>query len=80
MKLARYFKSAIAGLTVAAMAVTMLPVNGLCSVQAAASTDGSMVMHWDMTMNDDGTVKDLTGNSHSGAIVDAVESLSLIHI
>ena len=29
MKLARYFKSAIAGLTVAAMAVTMLPVNGL---------------------------------------------------
>ena len=32
MKLARYFKSAIAGLTVAAMAVTMLPVNGLCSV------------------------------------------------
>ncbi len=77
MKLARYFKSAIAGLTVAAMAVTMLPVNGLCSVQAAASTDGSMVMHWDMTMNDDGTVKDLTGNSHSGAIVDAVESAEI---
>ncbi|MCI9003941.1 MAG: hypothetical protein HFH39_01590 [Lachnospiraceae bacterium] len=73
MKAAKYFRHAIAGLTAVAMAVTMLPTAGFGSVQAAVA-DSNMVMHWDMTMNDDGTVKDLTNNSHSGVIVDAVES------
>ncbi len=73
MKFARHFKSAVARLTAIAMAVTMLPAAGLGSVQAAA-TDSNMVMHWDMTTNEDGTVKDLTNNNHNGTIVDAVES------
>ena len=76
MRLAKYFKSAIAGLTAIAMTVTMLPTNGLGSVQAAA-TDGNMVLHWDMTLNDDGTVKDLTNKNNNGTIVDSVNSAKI---
>lgn len=42
MKLKTYLKSAIAGFTALAMAVTMLPVNSMSSVEAA-STDGGMM-------------------------------------
>lgn len=67
MKLKTYLKSAIAGFTAFAMAVTMVPTNGFGSVQAA-STDGDMILHWDMTTvtGDDGKLKDLTGNEHHG--------------
>lgn len=76
MRLAKYFKSAIAGLTAIAMAVAMLPSGGLGSVQAAA-TDGNMVLHWDMTLNDDGTVKDLTNKNNNGTVVDSVDSAKI---
>lgn len=73
MKLKTYLKSAIAGFTAFAMAVTMLPTAGLENVQAAA-TDESMILHWDMTLNEDGTLKDLTGNNHNGTIEGVTES------
>ena len=74
MKLKK-LKSAIAGFTAFAMAVTMLPTGGLGSVHAA-STDGDMILHWDMTTVDgDAThLKDLTGNQHNGVIHDSVST------
>lgn len=67
MKFKTFLKSAIAGFTAFAMAATMMPANSLGSVNAA-STDSNMLLHWDMTLNEDGTLKDLTGNNHNGAI------------
>lgn len=76
MNFQKYLKSAIAGFTAFAMAVTMLPVNNMGSVQAA-STDGNMVVHWDMTTNADGTLNDLTGNEHNGVLNGSVTSTQI---
>lgn len=66
MKMKTLLTSAIAGFTAFAMAVTMLPAGSLDHVTAAEGDN--MVLHWDMTKNEDGTLKDLTGNSHNGKI------------
>lgn len=65
MKIKTFLTSAIAGFTAFAMAFTMLPTGSLDNVTAAGD---NMVLHWDMTKNDDGTLKDLTGNNHNGKI------------
>lgn len=66
MKIKTFLKSAIAGFTAFAMAFTMLPTGSLDKVAAAG--EDNMVLHWDMTKNEDGTLKDLTGNNHNGKI------------
>ena len=66
MKLAKYVTSAIAGFTAFAMAVSMLPVNGLSSVKAAETAP--MAVHWNMTQNEDKTLKDLSGNNRNGVL------------
>lgn len=78
MKLKTYLKSAIAGFTAFAMAVTMVPTNGFGRVQAA-STDGDMILHWDMTTvsDDNGKLKDLTGNGHHGIMNGAVTNTTI---
>lgn len=78
MKLKTYLKSAIAGFTAFAMAVTMVPTNGFGSVQAA-STDGDMILHWDMTTvtDDEGKLKDLTGNTHHGIMNGSVTNTTI---
>ncbi|MCU6688380.1 hypothetical protein OCV99_17995, partial [Dorea acetigenes] len=68
-------KSAFAGFTAivmaAAVTLTAVPVS---SVQAAENENQNLVLHWDMTKNEDGTLKDLTGNSHSGKLNNSLES------
>lgn len=78
MKLKTYLKSAIAGFTAFAMAVTMVPTNGFGNVQAA-STDGDMILHWDMTTvtDDEGKLKDLTGNTHHGIMNGSVTNTTI---
>lgn len=78
MKLKTYLKSAIAGFTALAMAVTMLPVNSMSSVEAA-STDRGMIVHWDMTTvtGDNSKLKDLTNNGHNGVIKGDIESTQI---
>lgn len=71
MKPKTYLKSAIAGFTAFAMAVTMLPTGSLGTVQAA-STDENMILHWDMTTSDDGKLKDVTNHGHDGEITGKV--------
>lgn len=66
MKMKTFLTSAIAGFTAFAMAFTMLATGSLDYVTAAEGD--SMVLHWDMTKNEDGTLKDLTGNNHNGKI------------
>ncbi len=73
MKLKTYLKSAIAGFTAFAMAATMFPADGFENVQAA-STDENMILHWDMTLNSDGGLKDITNNGHDGVLISPVES------
>lgn len=65
MKFSKFFRTAIAGLTAAAMTVTMLPVYGMDSVKAAVAED-NLILHWNMTVGDDNKLIDLTGNGHSG--------------
>ncbi len=65
MKFSKFFRIAIAGLTAAAMTVTMLPVYGMNSVKAAVAED-NLILHWNMTVGDDDKLIDLTGNGHSG--------------
>ncbi|MCI9447847.1 MAG: hypothetical protein HFH36_10750 [Lachnospiraceae bacterium] len=72
MKFKTFLKSAIAGFTAFAMAATMMPASSLGSVKAA-STDGNMILHWDMTLNEDGTLKDLSSKGHNGTSVGKVE-------
>ena len=75
MKLMKKVKSAFAGFTAivmaAAVTLTAVPVS---SVQAAENENQNLVLHWDMTKNEDGTLKDLTGNSHSGKLNNSLES------
>lgn len=73
MKLKTYLKSAVAGFTALAMAAAMFPTSGFDHVQAA-STDGNMILHWDMTLNADGSLKDITDNGHDGVLVSPVEN------
>ncbi len=86
MKLFKTMKSVSVGLMTAALAVTSLPVGNIGPVFAdeAPESDG-MILHWDMTKETDDTLKDLTGNGHSGVIhtpakedaVGAIEVLDL---
>ena len=75
MKFMKKVKSAFAGFTAivmaAAVTLTAVPVS---SVQAAENENQNLVLHWDMTKNEDGTLKDLTGNSHSGKLNNSLES------
>lgn len=73
MKLKTYLKSAVAGFTALAMTAAMFPTSGFDHVQAA-STDGNMILHWDMTLNADGNLKDITDNGHDGVLVSPVEN------
>ena len=60
-------RSALAGSLAFALAFTALPVNILAAEEAdGTKTTLSPVLHWDMTQNDDGTLKDLTGDNHNG--------------
>ncbi len=79
MKPKTYLKSAIAGFTAFAMAVTMLPTGSLGTVQAA-STDENMILHWDMTTSDDGKLKDVTNHGHDGIPTDPVENKKIDNI
>ncbi len=75
MKIKTFLKSAIAGFTAFAMAFTMLPTGTLDNV--AAAEGDNMVLHWDMTKNEDGTLKDLTGNNHNGKIQGAAAASNI---
>ena len=78
MKVMKRVKSAVAGFTAIVMAAAMtLSAIPAYSVQAAGSADQKMILHWDMTKNDDGTLKDLTGNNHAGKLNESLESANV---
>ncbi len=78
MRKKEFFRTAVAGLTAIAMAVTMLPATGPGRVEAAG--EDSMILHWDMTKDADGTLKDLTNNGHQGVISGAAEAKTIDNI
>lgn len=69
MKFTKCMKTVFAGVMAFAVAATSVPVNLLAETQdagtdAAATLDP--VLHWNMTQDADGTLKDVTGNGHNG--------------
>lgn len=65
-----------------AVAATSVPVNLLAETQdagtdAAATLDP--VLHWNMTQDADGTLKDVTGNGHNGIANGDVEFSDIDH-
>lgn len=82
MKFTKCMKTVFAGVMAFAVAATSVPVNLLAETQdagtdAAATLDP--VLHWNMTQDADGTLKDVTGNGHNGIADGKVEFSDIDH-
>lgn len=82
MKFTKCMKTVFAGVMAFAVAATSVPVNLLAETQdagtdAAATLDP--VLHWNMTQDADGTLKDVTGNGHNGIANGKVEFSDIDH-
>lgn len=82
MKFTKCMKTVFAGVMAFAVAATSVPVNLLAETQdagtdAAATLDP--VLHWNMTQDTDGTLKDVTGNGHNGIADGKVEFSDIDH-
>ena len=82
MKFTKCMKTVFAGVMAFAVAATSVPVNLLAETQdagtdAAATLDP--VLHWNMTQDTDGTLKDVTGNGHNGIANGDVEFSDIDH-
>lgn len=80
MKLQQWMKSALS----VAMAFTMVVTSVPADVTANEPKEGveavgedNLILHWDMTQDEDGNLQDLTGNGHSGVTNGAVEFSSI---
>ncbi len=63
MKFKQWLKTALAGTLAFAMVATSVPVD-VSAVDTQFTED--LVLHWDMTTDEEGNLKDLTGNGHAG--------------
>lgn len=82
MKFTKCMKTVFVGVMAFAVAATSVPVNLLAETQdagtdAAATLDP--VLHWNMTQDADGTLKDVTGNGHNGIANGKVEFSDIDH-
>ncbi len=80
MKFLKWMKTVFAGAMAFAMVVTSVPADLLADTQAAetdAVEEVDPVLHWDMTQDEDGTLKDVTGNGHNGIANGTVEFSSI---
>ncbi|MBO5372603.1 MAG: Ig-like domain-containing protein [Lachnospiraceae bacterium] len=62
MKIKQWLRTALAGTMAFAMVATSLPVN----TYAEEAETVNPIMHWNMTQDEDGSIKDLSGNGHNG--------------